>query len=63
MKQVLVAEIKEKIRRQIVRLIQVEQNAFSNNNMLPLAQSSWNDGMHNIIKSMASALQQSLSWT
>ncbi len=62
MKQGLVAEIKEKIRQQTVRLIEVEQNALSNDNILALAQSSWNDGMHNIIKSMASILQQLSSW-
>ncbi len=58
MKQGLVVEIKKKIRRHTVRLIEVKQNASTNNNMLALAQSSWNDGMRNIIKSIASALQQ-----
>jgi hypothetical protein len=62
MKQGLVAEIKEKIRQQKVRLIEFEQNASTNDDMLALAQYSWNDGMHNIIKSMASILQQSPSW-
>jgi hypothetical protein len=57
-----VAEIKKKIRWQTVTLIEVEQNTSTNDDMLLLAKSSWNDRMHNIIKTMASAPQQMPSW-
>jgi hypothetical protein len=60
-----VAEIKAKIRQLIDRPIRAKPDAShlpTDGNAFALAQSSWNDGLHNNIQSMASALNHSAFW-
>ena len=44
------------------RLIQSEDFHLPTNDVMSIPHLSWNDGMHNNIKSMASILRQSLKW-
>jgi len=59
-KQKLVAEICAV--RWTDRLIWSEDSHLPTNDVMPIPHLSWNDGMHNNIKSMASILRQSLNW-
>jgi hypothetical protein len=64
-KQQIVAEIKAKIRQQTNKPVQAKQDASylsTEGDVLVLAQSSWNNGMHSNIQSMASALNHSAFW-